>query len=198
MIRLAVIGVGRWGRHFARLFAQHSAVELVALVDPHRERLEAVQTQLQLASTVQLWTETTQAWGRDLDAVMIATPAITHQDLIQTALRQGLHVLAEKPLTLTAADCRALTELATQQGRQLFVDHTYCFHPAVVRGQAVIPQLGTCRYGYATRTNLGPVRQDVNALWDLAIHDLAIFNTWLGQTPQRVRAWGQTWLQTEL
>ncbi|MEM8637466.1 MAG: Gfo/Idh/MocA family oxidoreductase [Cyanobacteria bacterium P01_G01_bin.54] len=200
MIRLAVIGVGRWGQHFARLFAQHSAVELVALVDPHRERLQAVQAQLQLPNRVGLWTDVAQVWAETmvLDAVMIATPATTHRNLIQTALQRGYHVLAEKPLTLEAADCLALTALAQQQGKQLFVDHTYGFHPAMERGKTVIPQLGTCRYGYATRTNLGPIRQDVDALWDLAIHDLAMFNLWLGQTPQRVRAWGGSWLQPGL
>jgi myo-inositol 2-dehydrogenase/D-chiro-inositol 1-dehydrogenase len=77
------------------------------------------------------------------------------------------------------------------------VDHTYLFHPAVERGQVVVQEgeLGDLRYGYACRTHLGPVRQDVDALWDLAIHDIAIFNTWLGQQPVSVQASGRVWLQ---
>nr|WP_274381956.1 Gfo/Idh/MocA family oxidoreductase [Myxacorys almedinensis] len=51
------------------------------------------------------------------------------------------------------------------------------------------------RYGYTARTHLGPVRQDVDALWDLAIHDIAILNYWLGETPREVQARGQVWLQ---
>ena len=77
------------------------------------------------------------------------------------------------------------------------VDHTYLFHPAVERGQVIISgdKLGDLRYGYASRTHLGPVRQDVDALWDLAIHDIAIFNYWLNQTPVTVEARGTVWLQ---
>jgi predicted dehydrogenase len=79
------------------------------------------------------------------------------------------------------------------------VDHTYLFHPAVEKGQAVVQagQLGDLRYGYATRSHLGPVRQDVDALWDLAIHDIAIFNTWLGKLPVEVQAKGTVWLQKD-
>lgn len=196
MIRLAVIGVGRWGRHFARLFAHHPAIELVALVDHQRSRLQTVVTELQLPTAVGLEHDFEQLIrSTELDAVVIATPATSHFGLIQTALRQGLHVLAEKPLTLLPADCLALTQLAQAQGVQLFVDHTYGFHPAVQRGAGAIAELGMLRYGYATRSHLGPVRQDVDVLWDLAIHDIAIFNCWLGQRPQQVQAQGQSWLQ---
>ncbi|NEO85080.1 MAG: Gfo/Idh/MocA family oxidoreductase [Spirulina sp. SIO3F2] len=197
-MRLAVIGVGRWGRHFARLFAHHPAIELVALVDHQRSRLQTVATELQLPTTVRLENDFEQLIrSTELDAVVIATPVTSHFGLIQMALRQGLHVLAEKPLTLLPSDCLALTQLARAQGVQLFVDHTYGFHPAVQRGAGAgaIADLGTLRYGYATRSHLGPVRQDVDVLWDLAIHDLAIFNCWLGQRPQQVQAQGQSWLQ---
>ncbi len=110
--------------------------------------------------------------------------------LIKDALKQGYHVLAEKPLTLNPAECQELCQLAEQQHSILMVDHTYLFHPAVEQGQAVVQagKLGDLRYGYATRTHLGPVRQDVDALWDLAIHDIAIFNNWLGQIPVKVQA----------
>ncbi|MCX7594177.1 MAG: Gfo/Idh/MocA family oxidoreductase, partial [Fischerella sp.] len=109
------------------------------------------------------------------------------------------HVLAEKPLTLDPRECWELCQLAEKQQRQLMVDHTYLFHPAIERGQAVVEggELGDLRYGYACRTHLGPVRQDVDVLWDLAIHDVAIFNTWLGQKPVSVQALGRVWLQGE-
>ena len=94
---------------------------------------------------------------------MIATPAATHYDLIEYALKRKLHVLAEKPLTLEVASAQALCELAAQQQRQLLVDHTYLFHSAVNRGKEIFASIGTPRYGYATRTHLGPVRRDVDA-----------------------------------
>jgi predicted dehydrogenase len=197
-IKIAVIGVGRWGVHLLRNFLAHHEVSVVAVVDPHLERLAAVKQQFNLDETVVLttqWEDLKQVPG--LTAVAIATPATTHYDLIQDALQQGYHVLAEKPLTLDPGECRKLCQLAEQHHLILMVDHTYLFHPAVEQGRTVVQagKLGALRYGYATRTHLGPVRQDVDALWDLAIHDIAIFNTWLGQLPVKVQATGTVWLQ---
>ncbi|WP_392532644.1 Gfo/Idh/MocA family protein [Nostoc sp. C117] len=197
-IKIAVIGVGRWGVHLLRNFLAHPQVSVIAVVDPHSERLAAVKQQFNLDENVVLttqWDDLKQVPG--LKAVAIATPATTHYALIQDALQQGYHVLAEKPLTLDPRECRQLCELAEQHNLILMVDHTYLFHPAVEQGQTVVKagKLGDLRYGYATRTHLGPVRQDVDALWDLAIHDIAIFNTWLGQLPVKVQATGTVWLQ---
>jgi len=199
-IKIAVIGVGRWGVHLLRNFLAHPQVNVVAVVDPHPERLAAVKQQFNLDANVVLttqWEDLKKVPG--LTGVAIATPATTHYALIKDALQQGYHVLAEKPLTLDPAECRELCQLAEQHNLILIVDHTYLFHPAVEQGKTVVQagKLGDLRYGYATRTHLGPVRQDVDALWDLGIHDIAIFNAWLGQIPVKVQATGTVWLQGE-
>ncbi len=201
-INIAIIGVGRWGVHWVRVVSEHPNALLVAIVDPNSERLETVKRQYQLSDDVILATD----WQRleqisaqilKIDAVIIATPAVTHYALITDALQWGFHVLAEKPLTLNPRECRSLCQLADTQHRVLMVDHTYLFHPAVKRAKVAIKagEIGDLRYGYATRTHLGPVRHDVDALWDLAIHDIAIFNTWLGKLPVKVQATGTVWLQ---
>ncbi|WP_013323891.1 Gfo/Idh/MocA family protein [Gloeothece verrucosa] len=200
-IHIAILGVGRWGVHWVRNFLQHPDTQVIAIVDPFRERLTQCQKQFKLDEQ-QIILATEWETIRDLktlDAVVVATPASSHYSLITDALHQGYHVLAEKPLTLNPDECRTLTELAKQQQRQLFIDHTYLFHPAVQQGQQIVKggKLGELRYGYASRTHIGPIRQDVDALWDLAIHDIAIFNHWLGQTPNRVQARGKIWLQPE-
>ncbi|WP_174763537.1 Gfo/Idh/MocA family protein [Anabaena sp. UHCC 0204] len=199
-IKIAIIGVGRWGVHLLRNFLAHPSVSVIAVLDHHPERLAAVKQQFNLDENVLLTTDW-QAVKQlpELTAVVIATPAITHYGLIKEALQDGYHVLAEKPLTLDSEECRELCHLAEHQQLILMVDHTYLFHPAVEKGQSIIEtgKLGELRYGYATRTHLGPVRQDVDALWDLAIHDLAIFNTWLGKLPIQVQATGTVWLQGE-
>ncbi|MBW4630450.1 MAG: Gfo/Idh/MocA family oxidoreductase [Iphinoe sp. HA4291-MV1] len=198
-IKIAVVGVGRWGVHLLRNFLEHPQASVVALVDPNPERLAAVKRQYNLDDEILLateWQVIQQVPG--LEAVVIATPASTHYSIITDALHWDYHVLAEKPLTLNPVECRELCQLAQKQQRQLIVDHTYLFHPAVERGKAVVQaasQLGDLRYGYATRTHLGPVRQDVDVLWDLAIHDIAIFNSWLNQIPVKVQATGTVWLQ---
>jgi predicted dehydrogenase len=201
-IKIAILGVGRWGVHYIRNFSRHPIAELVAIVDPHPERLAYCREQFNLdESKTILSTDWTEISDRlQIDGVVVVTPASSHYELIKDALARGYHVLAEKPLTLDSQECFELARLAEQKKLQLFVDHTYLFHPAVIKGEEIARslQLGDFRYGYATRTHLAPVRQDVDALWDLAIHDLAIFNYWLGQTPIAVRAKGNVWLQEDL
>ncbi|MBE7381000.1 MAG: Gfo/Idh/MocA family oxidoreductase [Leptolyngbya sp. SIO1E4] len=199
-IQLALFGVGRWGSHLLRNFLALPTVDVVAVVEATAEKLPQVQNWFELAADIDLTDDAEAILARpDVDAVAIATPAATHYDLIKTALKNGKHVLAEKPLTLEVATSEELCTLAAQQQRQLVIDHTYLFHPVVEKGQAVLAQqpLGHLRYGYATRTNLGPVRPDVDALWDLSIHDIAIFNYWLDERPIAVSAQGQVWLQSE-
>lgn len=196
-VNIAVFGVGRWGTHLLRNFTNHSQAQVVAVVDPCPERLNIVDQQFSISEAM-LTSDVDKAMSiPGLEAVAIATPATTHHALIQAALQKGLHVLAEKPLTLDASESLDLCCLATQQQRQLVIDHTYLFHPAVQQGKAVIQQgkVGNLRYGYASRTHLGPVRNDVDALWDLAIHDIAIFNHWLSEVPVQVQAQGKIWLQ---
>jgi predicted dehydrogenase len=200
LTKVAIFGAGRWGTHLIRNFHQHPEAEVVAIADPNPERLNAIQTRLPLPSEVRLETDWQNVFTLpELDAVVVATPASTHYRIISEALQGGYHVLAEKPLTLKLSESQALCDLAQQQQRQLVIDHTYLFHPVVETGQQVIAKgkLGDLRYGYAARTHLEPVRPDVDALWDLAIHDIAIFNTWLGQTPIQVQATGTVWLQPD-
>ena len=197
-INLAIFGLGRWGTHLLRNFLALPEARVAALVDPDSQRLHELRDRFSLDETVACYHSWPQAMAHPgLDAVVIATPASTHYPMIAAALEAGLHALSEKPLTLESATSLALCQLAQAQQRQLMVDHTYLFHPAVQRGRELCQQLGPLRYGYATRTNLGPVRPDADALWDLAIHDVSIVNYWLDQRPTAVAAWGQTWLQPQ-
>ncbi|MEG4205321.1 Gfo/Idh/MocA family oxidoreductase [Microcoleus sp. Pol7_A1] len=199
-IGIAVLGAGRWGVNLIRNFLKHPNSQVLAVVDPNLDSLAAVQKQFNLDASVILaadWCQLQALPG--LEAVAIATPASTHYTLAAAALKQGYHVLAEKPLALNLTEAIELCQLAEKQQRQLFVDHTYLFHPAVDRGQRIIQQnqLGKLRYGYAQRTHFEPVRHDVDALWDLAVHDIAIFNTWLEQTPIQVSAIGTVFPKEE-
>lgn len=200
-IGIAIVGVGRWGSHLLRNFLDNPLARVVAVVDPNPDHLTRAAAQFCLKNRVILTHDFQAALQIEgVEAVAIATPAATHFSLITAALNQKLHVLAEKPLTLSVAESVQLCRLADQQHRQLAIDHTYLFHPAVLRGKAVIQakELGDLRYGYAARTHLSPVRSDVDALWDLAIHDIAIFNEWLGAMPCQVQAKGTAWLQATL
>ena len=200
MTAIAILGAGRWGTHLLRNFLGQEQAQVIAIVDPNPQRLTQIQTQFSLSPSIQLLTDWRSLWTPHfradfgLDAIVVATPASTHFEIIEAALTRNLHVLAEKPLALTVAESEQLTVLAERHQRQLVIDHTYLFHPAVQAGRSVCSELGQLHYGYASRTHLGPVRQDVDVLWDLAIHDIAIVNYWLGAFPLEVQAIGQQWL----
>lgn len=199
-IGLALLGIGRWGTHLLRNFLAHPQARVMAVVDPHPDRLAVALERFSLQGQIGAYTDLAEALALPgLEAVVVATPAATHYPLIKAALEWGLHVLAEKPLTLDPQQGLELCHLADRQQRQLVIDHTYLFHPAVQAGQGLVRKgdLGRVRYGYAARTHLGPVRQDADALWDLAIHDIAIYNHWLGELPCQVQARGMVWLQPQ-
>ncbi|MGJ3250281.1 MAG: Gfo/Idh/MocA family protein [Elainellaceae cyanobacterium] len=194
---VVILGAGRWGTHLIRNFLSQPSCRIMAIADPSTERLHAVSQQFDLDSATTL----TPHWDvaldvSDVDAAIVATPASTHTMLIRAALERGHHVLAEKPLALNPTEAIALCQLAQRQKRQLVVDHTYLFHPAIQAGHHWINanRSSIPHYGYATRTHLGPIRHDVDALWDLAIHDIAILNYWLNDVPIQAQAYGQTWL----
>ena len=196
-IELILLGAGRWGSHLLRNFLAHPHIRLRAVVDASEARLQSLAHELD--DSVQLLSDWRTAMALEgLDGCAIATPAATHYDLIETALKNELHVLAEKPLTLDVTSSQALCNLAQQQNKQLVIDHTYLFHSAIAAGKSALPDIGQLRYGYATRTHLGPVRRDVDALWDLAIHYISIFNHWLGERPVKVQAQGSSWLQPQI
>ena len=199
-VGIAVAGAGRWGRHLIRNFRQHPQAKLIAVMDQCRDRLQSLIHQEVIDPERVLLT---QCWDEVLrqssvEAVAIATPASTHFTLSQAALRHQKHVLVEKPLTLEVQHAVDLCKLAETVQRHLVVDHTYLFHPAVAKGHQILGQqaLGPLRYGYGMRTHLGPIRHDVDVVWDLAIHDIAILSHWLHEFPCLVQAQKQSWLQS--
>jgi predicted dehydrogenase len=127
-----------------------------------------------------------------VDAAVICTEASCHQSVAQRCLAAGKHVLVEKPMTTTVADAERLLTLAESKGLTLMVGHTFLYNPGIRKVKAYIEraEMGRIYYLYARRTNLGPIRQDVNALWDLAPHDVSIFNYLLDSVPEWVSAVG--------
>jgi predicted dehydrogenase len=106
-------------------------------------------------------------------------------------------VLCEKPLALTVSDCDEMIDAAAEMERVLMVGHTFVFNPAVRRAKTLIDggELGRVLYCHAARTGLGPIREDSNALWDLAPHDFSILLYLLGREPVEVVAHGESYLR---
>src|SRR5262245_65770604 len=194
MIELAVVGAGHWGPNLIRNFENHTRSRVRWIVDTDRERLRTAQARFPGATCA---TDVAQALAdRRVQAVVIATPTSTHAELTRAALESGRHVLVEKPLTNEAASARALNELAARSGLVLLVGHVFVHNPAVqwVKQRLAAGELGRLYYASSMRTNLGPIRSDVNVSWDLAAQDIAIFDFWLDATPETASAQGHGWL----
>ena len=192
---LAVLGVGRWGQNLLRTFCKLLGEERVMACDLSQKRLQAVARQYPHVHT----TTDFESVLRDprVEAVAIATPAVTHAELAREALRSGKHTWVEKPLALSVREAERLIEQAEGAERVLMVDHLLEYHPAVeaLRGLIQDGALGEVYYVHSQRLNFGVVRTEENALWSLAPHDISVILYLLEEEPQRVRAEGAVYLQ---
>ncbi len=132
-----------------------------------------------------------------IDAVVISTPTNTHYTLAKIALENGIHTFVEKPLATKSAECEELIDLADKSKAILFVGHVFLYNNAVNTMKELVDngELGNIIHINASRLNLGPVRQDVNALWDLAPHDISIVLELLGKLPVSVNCQGLAYLK---
>ena len=195
MVGIGVIGFGYWGPNLVRNVASLSEAQLRVVCDRSADRLQQVG---RLYPGVDLVDSAVEVLNRsDIDAVILATPADTHFDLARRVLESGRSVFVEKPLARSASECEQLIELAAKKDLVLMAGHTFEYNAAVEYVDDLISRrdLGQIYYIYSQRLNLGVVRQDVNALWTLAPHDISIALRWLKKEPARVCARGYTYLQ---
>ncbi len=180
MISVAVVGAGHWGPNLIRNFHNGVASRVKYVVDSRPERREAVSARfpdVTMTGEVELALR-----DPSVTAVVISTPTGTHHALCKQALEAGKHVLVEKPIATRSEEAEELAALADKAGRILMVGHVFLFNPAVraVKESLDAGELGRLFYLSMQRTNLGPIRFDVNAAWDLASHDISIVDYWLG------------------
>lgn len=198
MINIGVIGCGYWGPNHIRIFSHLPGCEVLMCADPDEARLKSVRDTF---SGVQVAADYKDILNNpDIQAVCIAAPTNLHYALTKEALESGKHVLCEKPLAMTSEECRELKELAEQKKKILIVGHIFLFNAGIVWLKEYIQsgELGKIYYAYSTRTNLGPFRYDVNALWDLAPHDISIFNYLFESCPVNVSGCGEKCLGESL
>jgi predicted dehydrogenase len=187
---VAIIGCGYWGVNYVRVIADLPDADLRVISDQRPQRLEEVAKRF---LDVEMTIDPLAALAAPgVDAVIIATEASTHYQLTRQALEMGKHVLVEKPLTLDSREAEELVALAEAEGLLLLVGHTFLYNVGIRRVKEYIEtrELGRVYYAYARRTSLGPIRHDVNAIWDLATHDVSIFNYLLDGEPDWVSAVG--------
>lgn len=117
----------------------------------------------------------------DISGIVIATPASTHYDIAKKALEAGKHVFVEKPFTTDYSSACELVELAKKNNLLIMIGMVFLYNMAVRKIKELIDSgdLGEIHYVFFQRRNLGKVRSDVNAWWNLAPHDISILLYWL-------------------
>ena len=190
LLRVGVIGYGYWGPNVVRNFAEVAGAQVWAVSDMSEERLGLAHARYPGVTTT---TNCHELIGDPaIDAVVIMTPVSTHFNLAREALRAGKHVLVAKPLAASSEQAAELIEEARLRRRVLMIDHTFIYTGAVRRIKELVDSgsLGRLYYYDSVRVNLGLFQHDVNVLWDLAVHDLAIMDYILGEQPCAVAATG--------
>jgi len=195
MVNFGLIGTGYWGPNLARNLNSIDQGRLAWICDANTNALSRIAANYPNASTTTVIDEMISA--PDLDAVVVATPAGTHFEIAKQCLKAGKHVLVEKPLAMNSVECEELIQIAADGGLKLMVGHTFLYSPPVLKVKELLDsgELGDIYYAYSTRANLGQIRKDVNAMWNLAPHDLSIFLHLFGSAPKSVSAKGITHIQ---
>jgi UDP-2-acetamido-3-amino-2,3-dideoxy-glucuronate N-acetyltransferase len=192
---IAVIGCGYWGKNVVRAFHALGALRTVCDVRPQvldeaREKY-GVRTCSGIAEVLA---------DRAVEGVAIAAPAAQHYQLVRQALEAGKHVLVEKPLALQLSEGRQLADLADARGRVLMVGHILQYHPAILKLKELISagELGSIKYIYSSRLNLGKLRAEENILWSFAPHDISAVLYLLEEMPVRVSSQGGTYVDSRV
>lgn len=196
-INFGVIGTGRWGPNVIGAINGINEATLINVADKNNEALLNLEKRFPDIGT----TQSTSAIfnNKDIDAVAICTPVESHVQLVKSALDANKHVFVEKPFGNDTFECEVLVQLAAKKKLSIVVGHVFLFNSSITALRNIINngELGEILHLEAHRTNLGPVRKDVNAVWDLTSHDLSIFDFLLDDLPTEVSCLGSCKLDPE-
>ncbi len=193
MLTTALIGYGNWGPNVARNIAANPAMQLFAVCDIKPDRMDAAR---QIYGERVACEADYRVLLRDptIQAVAVAVETSSHYAVARDALEAGKHVYVEKPFTASVAEAAELSRVAAAGGLTIHVDHLMMYHPAVriIKSMLDTGELGDLLYIDAMRMNMGTIKPDVNVMWDLAVHDLAVIDFLSGgREPLRVLASGR-------
>jgi predicted dehydrogenase len=191
VLQVGVIGYGYWGPNVVRNFHMQELSRVAMVCDCRSDALSKASLAYPDMEMVDNYAAVLRS--PDIDVVAIVTPVWTHFDLAKAALENGKHVFVEKPFTLTSGQAEQLIGLAERRHLKLMVDHTFLFTGAVrtIKRLLEAQELGHLYYYDTMRVNLGLFQHDVNVVWDLAPHDLAIMDFLLEPAPESLIATGQ-------
>lgn len=196
MITVGQIGVGYWGPNLLRNLNSNDGCNVKVVADLSKDRREFVEKSY---PNVFVTEDVNNIFNdQDIDAVIISTPASTHYELAIRSLNSNKHILVEKPMATTSEEVKHIKELSSKKELVAMVGHTFLYNSAVRCVKSIIDsgEIGNVRYIYSQRLNLGRIRNDIDALWNLAPHDISIIQYLLDEIePISVSRSGQSYVQ---
>lgn len=197
MVNLGLIGLGTWGKNVLRNFNSLTDCKVLVCSDSNPEQIKKIQPNYPGIKFTRNKEEIFQ--DKNIDAVAIVTPPASHFELVRDALLNDKDVFVEKPMVLDVDKGKEILKLSQNKNKVLMVGHIMEYHPAILKLKELISkgELGKIYYLYATRVNLGKVRDIENALWSFAPHDISIILYLLDKEPLSVTASGQCYIQKD-
>lgn len=178
-VKLGIIGAGYWGSLLIKKFSLVPEAKLTVICDIKKKEYK----------DVKIYKDYKQVLKNNLvDAVVVATPVLTHYEIVKDSLIAGKHVFVEKPLVTKLQQASGLFDLAKRKNLILMTDYTYLYHPAIQKIKTMIDQkeLGEILFIKSIRMGLELFPKGVDVIWDLAPHDISLVTYFLGKKPIKI------------
>jgi len=178
MLKIGVVGIGSMGKNHARVCSEFEQIELVGIADVNRDVVKRVAEKCDTKAFID-YKELLQ----EVDAVIVATPTLTHYDIAMDLLNRGKHVLVEKPICNSVEKAQTLTKKAEETGLVLAVGHIERHNPAV---EFVKEAMQKKRFGElitiaSKRVSNFPGRiKDVGVIFFFGVHDIVVMRYFVG------------------
>ncbi len=195
-LKVALVGIGYWGFHYARLISNHPDCELSMICDLNQEHLD---TAKEAYPNVIVTKDINDVIKSKCEAVIVCTPVKTHFDIVSYMMISKKHILCEKAFTKNVDEAQALVNENKFKNLKIEIGHTYIFNSIVQEIKQILDDklLGDIYYVAMTRVGMSPIRPDCNAIWDLGTHDISMLIYWFGM-PTEVSSFGESYLQDGL
>ena len=187
-VRIGLAGFGYWGPNLARAIHNQQIAQLVAVADSSTSCLNKALQQFPSITTYDNYLHMLQ--DKEIDAIVVAMPAKSHDAVAFESIKSGKHVLVEKPMVLDPLNGEKIAKEAKAKNLVFMPGHTFIYNDLIVWAKKYIDDgyLGEILNVYSQRLNLGQLRNDVNVIWNLAPHDVSIFDYLLDSRPTGVSA----------
>ena len=197
-LKLAIIGCGKWGKNHVKTSYKLLGDNLKIIYDIDKNNFENAKVISDKFNFTSDFNDILTS--KEINSVIIATPANTHFEIAKKCLLHNKHVLVEKPITLISNEAKELVKIANDNTLILMVGHVLLYHPAILEMKKNIDngKIGKLQYIYSNRLNLGTIRSEENILWSFAPHDISLMQFFTNSQPIEVSARGAAYVQPHI